>query len=308
MTNNTFCCVLFLSIVWSGALTAQDAELEGPLKSVHPTTAELSVMGMRVILDSNTKIESPSTTLTVDQLKDSTPLPGRTEKGFEGGTATVTGTVDLATGIVTAATVFVEPSENVILGVVTENNAGQLKVNGVQIKYLNDPRMPLKAIQNEFGFAVKRESIPVGTPASVEGYFDGTDFQAFLVEIDGPAELEDPNPQLSILRAQTRERRPNKGDDVNIRGAVTTAHVTTGTTTQTIGIYRVDDGVEALITTVRARIVADTPGFAKWSFNGETNPSTHPVYGKAPRVIKAVNLSAGANLAFSVIDAEVRED
>ncbi|MEZ6124601.1 MAG: hypothetical protein R3C49_15690 [Planctomycetaceae bacterium] len=253
MTNNSFCCVLFLSIVWSGALPAQDVELEGPLKSVHPTTAELSVMGMRVILDSNTKIESPSATLTVKQLKDSTPLPGRTEKGFEGGTATVTGTVDPATGIVTAATVFVEPSENVILGVVTENNAGQLKINGVQIRYLNDSRMPLKAVQNEFGFAVKRESIPVGTPASVEGYFDGTDFQAFLVEIDGPAELEDPNPQLSILRAQTRERRPNKGDDVNVRSDVTTAHVTTETTTQTIGIYRVDDGVEALITTVRAQ-------------------------------------------------------
>ncbi|MCA9034277.1 MAG: hypothetical protein KDA91_04050 [Planctomycetaceae bacterium] len=308
MTRIVMGLVFCLSLIRSGVLTAQDAELEGPLKSVDPTTAELSVMGMRVIVDGNTRIESPSATLTIDQLKDTASLPGRTQQGFEGGTATVTGTVDPMTGNVTAATVFVEPSENVILGVVTENNAGELKVNGVQIKYLNDPRIPLKAVQNEFGFEVKRESIPVATPVAVEGYYDGTDFQTFLVEIDGPATLANPDPQVSVLRAQTRERRADRGDDVTVRGAVTTAHVTPGTTRQTIGIYRVDNGVEALIATVQARIVADTPGFAKWSFNGATDPSTHPVYGRAPRIIKAVNLSAGANLASDQIDAEVREE
>lgn len=309
MHTTPFRTVLFCTLlVIPSAVPAQDAELEGLLESVDPTTAELSVMGMRVIVNDDSLIESPSAALTIEQLKDQTPLPGRTEAGFEGGTATVVGTVDPATGVVTASSVFIEPAENVILGVVTENNAGNIKVNGVQIRYLNDPRMPLKAIQNEFGFAVKRESIPVGTPVSVEGYFDGTLFHVFLLEIDGPAELVDPNPQLSILRAQTRERRAERGDDVTVRGAVTTAHVAPGTTTQTIGIYRVDDGVEALITTVRARSAADTPGFAKWSFNGKTDPSSHPIYGKAPRVIKARNLSAGANLASNQIEAEVRED
>lgn len=294
------------SLVWA---QAPPAELEGPLKSVDPTTGELSVMGMRVLVDGTTKIESPSATLTLDQLKDVTSLPGRADKGFEGGTATVTGTVDPATGIVTAQALHVEPSENVILGVLTENNVGQLKVNGIQIEYLTDPRMPLKAVQNEFGFKVKRETIPMGTPTSVEGYYDGSVFRAFLVEIDGPADLETTTPQISILRAQTRDRRPGRADEVNARGAVTMAHAPDGVNTQTIAIYRVDDGFpDSLLGTVQAQRIADNTAFARWTFSGQTPVSTHPVYSHAPTKIKAVNLSDGAGLVSTVFDAEVRVD
>ncbi|MBL8814336.1 MAG: hypothetical protein JNM43_29480 [Planctomycetaceae bacterium] len=292
-----------------GQGTPADAELEGPLKSVDPMTGELSVMGMRVIVDGTTKIESPSSPLTLDQLKDETPLPGRTAKGFEGGTATVIGTVDPATGVVTATSVHVEPAENVILGVVTDNAAGQLKVNKVPIEYLNDARMPLTAVQNEFGFRVKRETIPVNTPASVEGYFDGSVFRAFLVEIDGPADLETGTPQISILRAQTRDRRPGRADEVNVRGAVTMSHAAAGVNTQTIAIYRVDEGFpDSLLGTVQAQRIADNPGFARWTFSGQTPVSNHPVYSHAPGKIRARNMSDNAGLVSTDLDAEVRVD
>ena len=301
--------VLCLNSQLYAQVTPPDAELEGPLLTVDETTGELSVMGIKVIVDGNTKIESPSAVLTLDQLKDRAHLPGRTEEGFKGGTATVTGTVDPMTGAVTAATLHVEPAENVVLGVITENVAGRVKVNGLQVEYLSDARMPLKAIQNEFGFAVKPESILVSTPASVEGYYDGAVFRAFLLEIDGVAELVNPNPQVSILRAQTRDRKPGRGDDVNVRGAVTMGHAADGVNTQTIAIYRVDDGfTDSLLDTVRAERIADNPGFARWVYNGQTSVSSHPVYSHAPTKIKAVNMSDGAGLISTTLDAEVRVD
>lgn len=285
-----------------------DAEFEGPLLTVDPTTGELSVMKIKVIVDGNTKIESPSATLTLDQLKDTTVLPGRTEEGFKGGTATVTGTVDPMTGVVTARTLHVEPAENVVLGVITENVGGKVKINGLQVEYLSDARMPLKAIQNEFGFAIKPGSILVGTPGSVEGYYDGTLFRAFLLEIDGVAELVDPNPQVSILRAETRDRKPGKRDDVDVRGAVTMGHAANSVMTQRIALYRIDNGVEAPLGTVDAERVADNLGFARWTFSERTPASSDPVYSHAPTRIRARNMSDGAGLVSIDFDAEVRVD
>ena len=300
--------VLFLNSTLLAQVTPPDAELEGPLLTVDQATGELSVMGIKVVINGNTKIESPSAVLTLDQLKDTTPLPGRTEEGFKGGTATVTGTVDPMTGVVTAATLHVEPAENVVLGVITENVAGKVKVNGLQVEYLNDARMPLKAIQNEFGFAVKPESILVGTPGSIEGYYDGTLFRAFLLEIDGQAEMVDPNPQVSILRAQTRDREDGKRDEVKARGAVTMKHAADNVTTQTVALYRVDNGVDAFLDVVEAERAEDNPEFAIWTYSGKTPPSSHPIYSHAPGTIKAVNLSEGAGLAFKILEAEVRVD
>jgi hypothetical protein len=311
MKLSTRLFVLLFAANHSTLLVAQSpapAELEGTLKTVNSTTGELSVMGMRVLVDGTTTIESPSATLTLDQLKDETPLPGRADKGFEGGTATVIGTVDPMTGVVTATSVHVEPAENIILGVITENNVGQLAVNKVTIEYLNDARMPLKAVQNEFGFKVKRDKIPVGTPASVEGYFDGTAFRAFLVEIDGPTELEDPNPQISILRAETRDRKPGKRDEVDVRGAVTMGHADASIMTQTIAIYRIDNGIEVPLGTVEAERVADNLGIARWTFSEKTPASSDPVYSHAPTKIRARNMSQGAGLVSTIFDAEVRVD
>lgn len=290
------------------AQTPAAAELEGPLKSVDPMTGELSIMGMRVLVDGTTKIESPSATLTLDQLKDTTSLPGRPDIGFEGGTATVIGTVDPATSIVTATSVHVEPAENIILGVVTEQVGGELKVNGVQIKYLSDARMPLKAVQNEFGFKVQRDRIPVGIPASVEGYFDGTAIQAFLVEIDGKADLEDPNPQVSILRADARDRKPGKRDELDARGAVTMKHADASVTTQRIALYRIDNGVEAPLGIVDAERVADNPDFARWTFSTRLPATSDPVYSHPPTQIRARNISNGAGLVSVIHDVEVRTD
>ncbi len=304
--------VLFSQYSYSQDPAPLPAEIEGAINSVtlqEDGSVVMQVMNITVNVPPGTPIATPSASLTAAQLSDPTPLPGRTQEGFVGGTAIVIGTTDI-TGVITAADVFVEPAENVVLGIVTSNQPGLIQLNNVPVSFLTDPRMPAEPLKNAFGFEIDINSVTPGTPASVEGYFASGTFHAFLMEVDGPAALTNPNPQISVLRAQTRERTPNnqRGDEVDVRGGITTAHVAPGVTTQTIQVFRVDNGLMRSIGTTTATLDPATPGFAEWRFRVDTPPSTSPVLGTAPRLLRVRNISEGANNATADAVAEVRED
>lgn len=277
-----------------------DGGVEGPISAITRTrnVVTMTVAGALVRIPPRTPITSPTKRLTPAQLVSRVPFPGRTEPGFIGGTAIVTGTVDAA-GTITATDVSVLPAENVVLGTVTSNVNGVLSVNGTPIKFLRDPRIPSSPLRDINGFSIILSSVVPGSLANVEGYFANGTFYAHLVEIDGPAQRVSRLPQTSITLAQVREQTPNNlvGDQVEMRGAVTTAHVLPGVTTQTVRILRIDRGVARFLGLVTAVIDPAVPGVAEWRFRTTTLPSNNRILGSAPTVVRAVNISPGARNA-----------
>jgi hypothetical protein len=137
---------LMIASLFSVSAAAAPLLLEGPIESIVPNGdgATMVVMGVEVNVPrltnlADTLIHSPTTVLTMGQLLDTTPLPGRTTldanfnivplPGFVGGTAIITGDsfpgVDADGNLVTintAAEVFVDPAENIIGGMVSANS------------------------------------------------------------------------------------------------------------------------------------------------------------------------------------------
>lgn len=314
----------------TGFLTAQalDAEVEGPVSAIvknADSSVTMTIMGSTVRVPVGTPVNSPTAALTVDQLVDPTPLPNRGPieatattpavpgfPGFIGGTAIVTGTVG-ADGIVTAADVFVEPAENVLLGLVTVNNPGsgttpaEFRINNIPIVLLpaSELRMPSKPVQDVNGIAIFQDSIAVGTGASAEGYFANGVFNAFLVEAEVGTPLVSA-PQLTIVRATARERNANRGDEVEVRGSVTTTHVAAGVTTQTVRVSRIDGTRVTPLGDALATLDPLIPGVAEWRLRVITPVTTDPVLSTAPTTVRAVNISAGANNASATAPVEVR--
>jgi hypothetical protein len=210
----------FLVILGPLPSFAQILGLEGPITRVLPGRNEVEVMGTRVIVPPGTPITTPSVNLT--ELAGTTnplllllgdPLPGRTEPGFMGGTAIINGAVN-PDGTLTATDFFTEPAENVLIGNVTVSactnsvcaGAGNtLRINGVRMVPIRDPRLRFKPITNDFGFRVNLVGANVaGNAAAAEGYFASGRFWYFLMEITGAPLLNPTQTEVSILRAQCR--------------------------------------------------------------------------------------------------------
>jgi hypothetical protein len=214
--------LVLMSVVLAGLAFAQTAvvpaAIEGPISSIVATNANATVvvMGITILVTPDTVITTPTATLTLQQLLDTAPLPGRSEAGFVGGTAIVDGNTTEA-GDVIADNLFVEPAENVVIGVVTENGAGSLKVNGMAVTMLTDERIPAEPLRNDLGFEIAREAITVGTVVALEGYYSASSqaLQAFILEATGIPALN-PGLQVSILRAQGRADR----GELEVRGGV----------------------------------------------------------------------------------------
>lgn len=298
---------LLLSGVHASA-QALPASIEGSISAATSNvdgSVSMTVMGMTVTVPVGTVVTSPSATLTFAQLVDVAPLPNRTQAGFIGGTAIINGNV-AANGIITATDVFVEPAENVLLGVVTANNAGAISINNVPIVLINDARIPAKPVQDVNGIAIIPASVPVGTAASASGYFANGVFNAFLVEADQGTPVN-AAPQVTITRALGRERTPNnrRGDEIDIRGSCTTLHAPTATT-QTFSVYRIDGTVQTLLGTGTGIVDPLIPGVATFSFRTTTAPTSNAILGVCPTTVKVVNTSAGANNASATSPVEVR--
>lgn len=216
------------------------AEIEGTLMSVTGNadgSATLQVMDVLVNVPLGTPISTPtSADIGIPALLDPTSFPGRSQAGFVGGTAIILGTVDAA-GLLTADSAFFEPAENVVLGVVTPTETGDptgsLRVNGMLVNFLTDPRITFDVPRNDLGFEVALASIEPLTEVGIEGYYsaDTNAFYAFALEAVGvPA--ANPALQVAILRAQGRTDR----GEIEVRGGVSGI---TGANAVTVQIFRV---------------------------------------------------------------------
>lgn len=280
---------------------------EGPIKGIAKRpdgTMLMTVMGTPVIANANTRLYTSMAVLTMDQVLSIQRFPGRLQRGLMNGTAIAQGYTD-DNGILTATHINLSPSENVIVGRVTQNSGGILAINRMNIKYCDDARMPARLPMNAFAIPIDISSVPVGTSATGEGYFDDEgSFRATNVYIDSlTAPPLTTAPQIAFIVVRAVEIIPNiqKGDTIDVRGGVTFFHEPSSLT-QTIQVFRVDmvngQRVETYLgATVATRNVA-APNYGLWNFRTTTAPSASPIYGSAPVTIKAVNISPGANNVF----------
>jgi hypothetical protein len=283
--------------LWASSTKAAPVELDGTISTVKTNkdgTVSLTVMGVAVNVPKEVSITSPSAVLTLAQLADTAPLPGRSQAGFVGGNAFVTGETDPSTGVITASDIFVEPANNLLLGVVTSKGGGPLKVNHMPVELSNDPRMPCAPPKNKYGMPVDIKNLASGTPILIEGYYDGGSFRAFNLEIRGKSTVASPHPQIAIIASKCWERAPNSsvGDEVEIRGAVTMTHTPAEATTQTIRVFRIDNGVDTMLGDAIAKRDSDDPNYALFDFKIATPPSSDAVLGAAPTRFRVVNISA----------------
>jgi hypothetical protein len=282
-------------------------------------------------------ILSPTTELSPQQLAEPTPLPGRSQPGFVGGTIIAEGKYDVRRKLFSADFIHVEPSENVILGALTQNDPGtprQLAINGVPIVMLTDPRIPANAADpanpiylNQYGFPMEIESALLTpadptppppqeppAPSSAEGYLAGDTFYAFLFEYGGTGTLQiDPaiTPQISMERASYRD--DGTGIRVEARGFVTTSHTTPSE--PDVELFRVDfdpttnQEVESPIDV--ADVDAVEPGFASWRVQFRGNKPGGFQSGAPLRIVVKNHTGidpATTNAAFSEIVPDIRED
>lgn len=227
--------VLLLTALWPLAAGAQAPVFlaEGPIQRVLPATNQMVVMGVTVTVPPGTPITTPTTNLTELaaggnplRLLRGDPLPGRAPtRGFIGGTAIINGTV--IDNVPTATDVFVEPAENVLIGVVTASECinaqcagagNSLRVNGTRVVPIEDPRLAAGPVTNDFGFEVDLTGLDlVGSSAELEGYFANRRLHYFLLSITGLAPAN-PGTEVSIQRAQCRN--DPDGIELDVLGAV----------------------------------------------------------------------------------------
>jgi hypothetical protein len=142
-------------------------------------TGSLVSAGILVQIPAGIPIHTPSTVLTINQLTDPTPLPGRFSPGFVGGTTIVEGTIE--NGVPIAEDLFIEPAENVVIGIITaanctnsdcSNPGDSIELLGTPLRRITDPRMLAEVPKNGFGFEVDlSQGGLVGSTVAVEGYF-----------------------------------------------------------------------------------------------------------------------------------------
>lgn len=202
-------------------------EVEGPIDSItgSGSTGTISAMGMTMRVTGTSVLTSPSGyVLTLDEASGA-PLPGRSEQGFVGGTIKGGGIIhslDEGTGAIDLeiTSAILEPAENVVFGMVTDNTGGVLHVNGVPFHPITDSRMLFPGYTDASGASLSPAEIPIGTVASGEGYYAGGALNIFTAELDFVADTSDGDAHtVSIARA---EYRPDK-NELRARGAASNA-------------------------------------------------------------------------------------
>jgi hypothetical protein len=223
-----------------------DVVLEGPMSDVktwpaydeavmtptgavtRKTIGELKVLGVSVKVLEGALIHTPTNAdgkLTLDAFAEQAlPLPGRTQGGFIGGTAIITG--ESIGGQVFASDVFSDLFEHVVVGEATgiqKDAAGvrAMTINGMKIARIpaTETRMPAAPPINGFGLRIKPNSIVKGTLVAAEGYLAGDTLYYHALEADS-ADLVNPTAtQVGILRADCRVRGGGR-DEIEVRGGV----------------------------------------------------------------------------------------
>lgn len=252
--------------------------LEGPISAVTkepidctpatpPATlaGTITVMGVTVNIPCRAVIHSPSATLNIDQLSSLRRLPGRSRRGFLGGTAIINGRTNPA-GVPIAGDVFVEPAETVLIGPVTPSVAPVVfSVLGTEVVPITDPRMPFVGAHNQFGFEIDLATVPLNDLTSVEGYFgDDGKMHAFLIETTGGTLVNPAAPQVSIQRAQCIRQGGLNSDQIRVLGGavVPAALATPGRVT----LITVDAAGNDVQTVGSVRVVRAPGGFGTYNF------------------------------------------
>lgn len=232
--------------------------LPGPVRLEPPAAAGVKVR--------QKSIKSPSQRLTIQDVLAAAPFPGISYPGnppvtgFTNGTVIAEGFYDStsAPGFFDANHLEVEPAENVLIGALTDNSAGVIKINNTVAIPLThnqlstNPESPATPVfKNEFGFPISPDPTsviptPVGpnppppaaapAPTAAEGYFAQGQFHFHNFEYGGPGTLLAPpnTPLISVIRAQVRDR----GDsfEIDIRGHASTPHQPPGGPRQNIQV------------------------------------------------------------------------
>lgn len=195
----------------SGQEAATPFEVEGPISNIDPSGGTITAMGTTYRVGENTTLTSPTgRTLTLSEAASGS-LPGRSEPGFVGGTLKGGGEItDLEPLELTLGNAILEPAENVVFGVVT-NNDPQFEVNDMAIEFVDDPRMKFPGLTDEAGASLEPSEVPLGTLASAEGYYSASDdaLYAFAVELEFVSDSgeENENASVSISRGRFRSDR-----------------------------------------------------------------------------------------------------
>lgn len=216
---------LIIGTFLSAAASAAPMGLEGPIQAVVDNgdgSGSMTVMGITVEVPAGTSIITPTTSLTMSQLADPTPLPGRDLlDGFIGGTAIING--DTTNGYNVAADIFAEPAENILIGEISHNcvtatcdGAGeQIFISGSEIAKISDVRMLARPAVNGTGLEIDLSTVAQGSPVAAEGYY-GPDnlFHYFIIEAEGNL-INAAVDTISIARARCRN-----GKTMRIQGGV----------------------------------------------------------------------------------------
>ncbi len=259
-------------------------EIEGPITNVDSALRTIEVMGITINVPVRTPrvpIVSPTATVTLAQINGAR-MPGRSERGFIGGTAIIVGSV-LADGTYEAQDVFVEPAENVLRGPLTCTTplriGGQAGCSdGIELRPLTDARMPAGPIKNQFGFEINTSTLTTGTFAAVEGYYSEIDrlIHYHTVEVAGNAELAMQGHQVSVQRADCRIRGGSR-DEIEIRGGVTNGTRTALAANTQVSVTLAQRGGRTRTLTVPVVSSLDAPGFGIYTLRA-TNLN-YPVNG-----------------------------
>src|SRR5262247_2408815 len=150
------------------------AIVEGPISAVvdhRDGSGAITVMGVVIQIPAGTPITTPTASLTMAQLADTTAFPGRSQPGFIGGIAIVNGSS--TDGVITAGDLFVAPAQHFLVGQITASQP--LRVNGVRVQILNDARMPGGVLGSTCErFPVSTGFVSIGGAATVEVFFSVT--------------------------------------------------------------------------------------------------------------------------------------
>lgn len=178
--------ISLLACAAAGSASAAPFSVEGPVGSIKlATTAAatptdpvgtITCNGVEINITGQTRITSPTTTLSMKQLANkATILGARNPEGFIGGTCIIDGDDGGAAGPKVAQTVFVEIAENVLVGAASAPLAGyNFAIMGVQVKRLTSGdtqgRIVAPLARNAYGFEINLGSVNAGDASSAEGH------------------------------------------------------------------------------------------------------------------------------------------
>ena len=217
-------------------------EVEGPITSVVDNgngTGTITAMGITFEIDTTvavagqqpvTVINSPTVSLSMAQLANPAALPGRRTPGFIGGTAIIIGDSEGPNGNI-AFDVFVEPAENVVLGVLQSVSCGgaghcdqtgdSVTVSGVTAYALTDSRIPAAPAIEGAGLTIDMNTALIGGLAALEGYYAGGALYYFAMEAElDPALQSRPGEGVSQNQVSVARARCRDGDEIRILGGV----------------------------------------------------------------------------------------